>query len=311
MGVSVGIDVSKQHLDWARGSEGRSLRVRNTRAGIQTLVAQLAQEKDLDRILVESTGGYERPLTEALSAAGLPVILVNPWRVRRFGEALGILAKTDSIDAQLLALFGERATPPVRPLPGPRDRQMSDLARRRRQLIAMIVAEKSRLEHATSMVRRDILALVQVLERRVAKLDRCIDAAIAASAARAETRSRLESVPCVGPGIARSLIVDLPELGSLGRRQIASLVGIAPFANDSGKKSGHRRIRAGRSGPRTALYLAAMNAARFNPVLREMYQRLVGAGKPPKVALIAIARKLLTILNAMVRDQTSWKPAMP
>jgi transposase len=307
MGVSIGIDVSKQHLDWASASEAQSVRVQNTRAGIRRLVSRLAEEASLDRIIVESTGGYERALTDALAEAGLAVILVNPWRVRRFGEGLGILAKTDAIDAHVLALFGERAAPPQRPAPSQRDREMADLVRRRRQFIAMIVAEKSRLEHARSVVRRDIFALVQVLERRVSKVDAVIDNAIAADAIRAEKRERLEAVPCIGPGIARALIVDLPELGTLGRRQIASLVGIAPFANDSGKKSGHRRIRAGRSGPRTALYLAAMNASRFNPVLRPMYQRLIAAGKPPKVAFIAIARKLLTILNAMLRDGTSWQ----
>ena len=173
----------------------------------------------------------------------------------------------------------------------------------------MIVAEKNRLEHASSVVRRDILALVKVLERRVSKLDDRIDAAIADHPKKAKTRDQLEGVPCVGPGIARVLIVDLHELGTLGRRQIASLVGIAPFANDSGKRTGRRRIRAGRSGPRTALYLAAMNASRFNPVLKTMYDRLIAAGKPPKVAYIAIGRKLLTILNAMVRDGTNWQQA--
>jgi transposase len=155
--------------------------------------------------------------------------------------------------------------------------------------------------------RQTILALVEVLERRVAKLDLTIDKAIAADKTRAEMREQLEGVPCIGPGIARALIVDLPELGTLGRRQIASLVGVAPFANDSGKKTGPRRIRAGRPGPRAALYLAAMNASRFNPVLKNMYDRLIDAGKPPKVAFIAIARKLLTILNAMVRDRTNWQ----
>lgn len=312
MGVSAGIDVSKQHLDWALGSKAKTAQVRNTRAGIRSLVMRLGEQAaDLDRIIVESTGGYERALVEALAEAGLPVILINPWRVRRFGEGLGILAKTDSIDAHVLALFGERAAPPARPVPGPRDRQMGDLVRRRRQLTAMIVAEKNRLEHAATVIRRDILALVKILERRVAKLDDRIDAAIAGDTTKARTRAQLESVPCVGPGIARALIVDLPELGTLGRRQIASLVGIAPFANDSGKKSGYRRIRAGRSGPRTALYLAALNASRFNPVLKSMYGRLIKAGKPPKVALIAIARKLLTILNAIVRDDTMWQLTTP
>jgi transposase len=193
--------------------------------------------------------------------------------------------------------------------PAPDSRQMTDLVRRRRQLIGMIVAEKSRLDTASVVIRRDIQSLVKVLERRVAKIDQRIDAAIASNAEKAENWERLQSAPCVGPGVARALIVDLPELGALSRKQITSLVGLAPFAKDSGKKTGQRRIRAGRSGPRTALYLAAMNGARFNPVLKVMYERLTAAGKPPKVAFIALARKLLTILNAMVRDGTSWQQA--
>jgi transposase len=304
----VGVDVSKHHLDWVLGDEGNVARVPNTPAGVRRLVAKL-RGLEVELIVVESTGGYERKLTEALSEANLPVVLVNPWRVRRFGEGLGILAKTDPIDARILALYGERARPARRPLPASRQRQLADLVRRRRQLIAMIVAEKSRLDTASAIIRRDIQALVKVLERRVVKLDERIDAAIASDPERAEDRERLQSAPCVGPGVARALIVDLPELGALGRKQITSLVGLAPFAKDSGRKTGHRRIRAGRSGPRTALYLAAMNGARFNPVLKAMYERLTAAGKPPKVAFIALARKLLTILNAMVRDGTTWEQA--
>jgi transposase len=309
MGECVGVDVSKQHLDWVLGSEGNVRRVPNTPAGVRRLVAGLL-EGSAARIVVESTGGYERALAEALSGAGLPVVLVNPWRVRRLGEGLGVLAKTDPLDARLLALYGERARPQPRPLPGPRQRQMADLVRRRRQLIAMVVAEKNRLDTASPMIRRDIRAVVTMLEKRVAKLDRRIDSAIEADPEKAQTRDRLQSVPSVGPGVARALVVDLPELGALGRRQIASLVGVAPFARDSGKKSGYRRIRAGRAAPRTALYLAAMNGARFNPVLKPMYERMIAAGKPPKVALIALARKLLTILNAMVRDGTDWQQSM-
>lgn len=308
MGVYVGIDVSKQHLDWAVGAEGVVDQVPNSRAGVRQLVTALGRI-ELESIVVESTGGYERVLTEALAAAALPVVLVNPWRVRRFGEGLGVLAKTDPLDARVLAMFGERARPARRPLPGPKQREMADLVRRRRQLIAMIVAEKSRLDTASLVVRRDINSLVQLLERRVARLDERIDRAIADDPEKSEQWTRLQTAPCVGPGVARALIVDLPELGSLGRRQITSLVGLAPFAKDSGKKSGYRRIRAGRAAPRSALYLAAMNGARFNAVLKEMYQRLIAAGKPPKLALIALARKLLTILNAMVRDGTDWRQA--
>jgi transposase len=306
MGDCIGVDVSKHHLDWVRGGQGSVAKVPNTSAGIRRLVAKL-RNLEATLIVVESTGGYERALTEALSAADLPVVLVNPWRVRRFGEGLGVLAKTDPLDARILALYGERAEPVRRPLPSPRQREMADLVRRRRQLIAMIVAEKSRLDTASAAVRSDIQTLVKILERRVAKIDVRIDTAIDADPEKAAHRERLQSVPCVGPGIARALIVDLPELGSLGRRQIASLVGIAPFARDSGNKTGKRRIRAGRSAPRTALYLAAMNGARFNPVLKTFYLRLIEAGKPPKLAFIALARKLLTILNAMLRDGTTWR----
>jgi len=308
MGDSIGVDVSKHHLDWTLGGDGNVERIPNTPAGVRRVVAKF-RSLEAALIVVESTGGYERGLTEALSEAGLPVVLVNPWRVRRFGEGLGVLAKTDPLDARILALYGERAQPERRPLPGPRQRQMADLVRRRRQLIAMIVAEKSRLDTASAVIRRDIQALVKLLERRVVKIDERIDAAIAADPEKAENCERLQSAPSVGPGVARALIVDLPELGALSRKQITSLVGLAPFAKDSGRKTGQRRIRAGRSGPRTALYLAAMNGARFNPVLKAMYERLTAAGKPPKVAFIALARKLLTILNAMVRDGTTWKQA--
>jgi transposase len=306
MGVFVGVDVSKQHLDWATGGDSDVERLPNTAAGIRRLAARLAK-LDLELIVVESTGGYERALTEKLFEGGLPVVLVNPWRVRRFGEGLGVLAKTDPLDARMLALYGERAKPQQRPLPGPRQRELADLVRRRRQLIAMIVAEKSRLDTATSSIRRDIKSVIELLERRVVKIDKQIDTAIDADPEKADNKQRLQSVPSVGPGVARALIVDLPELGALSRREIASLVGLAPFARDSGKKSGYRRIRAGRSAPRTALYLAAMNAARFNPTLRPVYQRMIEAGKPPKVAFIALARKLLTMLNAMVRDGTQWE----
>jgi len=305
MGVHVGVDVSKSHLDWVLGPEGEVSRLPNSPAGVRRLVSSL-RKLDLALVVVESTGGYERLLTVALAKAELPVALVNPWRVRRFGEGLGVLAKTDELDARMLALYGERARPERRPVPSPRQREMADLVRRRRQLISIIVAEKNRLDTASKLIRKDIEAVVKLLERRVAKLDEKIDQAIQADDEKAELWSRLLAVPSVGPGVARALIVDLPELGQLSRRQISSLVGLAPFAKDSGKKSGMRRIRAGRAAPRTALYLAAMNGARFNPVLKRMYDRLLEAGKPKKVALIAVARKLLTILNAMARDHKDW-----
>jgi transposase len=301
----VGIDVSKANLDWAihQGPEGR---VQNRKIQIRRLVIKL-QKLQPTLVVVESTGGYERALIEALQEAHVPVAHVNPWRVRRFGEGLGQLAKTDPIDARILARFADQARPNPTAPKSPVQRELGHLTRRRRQLIAMIVAEKNRLENADPSIRRDIQSLVQVLERRVAKLDQRLDGIIHADSEKHQLAERLQTAPCVGPGIARTLIAELPELGALDRRQIAALVGVAPFARDSGRKQGTRWIRAGRAAPRTALYLAAMNGARFNPVLRGFYQRLIQAGKPPKLALIALARKLLTILNAMVRDSKNWQ----
>jgi transposase len=300
---SVGVDVSKDHLDWASSARSVVERIPNRVAGIRRLVRAL-RELQPERIVVEATGGYERALVEALARAGLPVVVVNPWRVRRFGEGMGALAKTDRIDAQLLALFGERARPTIRPLlRGPE----AALIARRRQLVEMLVAERNRLGLATRAVRRDIASLIRILERRIARLDRQIDSLLEADPERQETAAILQSAPSVGPGVARSLLVDLPELGRLSPKQIASLAGLAPFARDSGRKKGQRSVRAGRAAPRTALYLAAMNGARFNPVLRRFYERLRAAGKPPKLAFVALARKLLTILNAMVRDRTTWR----
>lgn len=303
---NVGVDVSKDHLDWAASAQSAVERVPNHAAGIRRLVKVL-RKLEPERVVVEATGGYERALVGAAVRAGLPVVVVNPWRVRRFGEGLGVLAKTDGIDAQLLALFGERARPPIRSLArGPE----AALIARRRQLVEMLVAERNRLGIATQAVRRDIASLIRILERRIARLDQQIDDLLEADPERQETAALLQSAPSVGPGVARSLLVDLPELGRLSPKQIASLVGLAPFARDSGRKKGQRSVRAGRAAPRTALYLAAMNGSRFNPVLRAFYERLRAAGKPPKLAFVALARKLLTILNAMVRDRTAWRPGL-
>jgi transposase len=280
---------------------------RPQRAGpIAQLVRQLVALEPR-RIVVESTGGYERRLVTKLAEAGLPVVVVNPRRVRSFGQALGILAKTDALDARLLALFGEKAEPEVRPILQGRARLLADLVARRRQLVSMVVAEKSRRETAATAVRRSIEVMLRVLAQQVRALERRIDQTLGEDLETAELAALLQTVPSVGPGVARTLLVDLPELGHLGRREIASLVGVAPFARDSGKIRGVRYIRGGRSSVRTALYLAAMNASRFNPVLRALYERLRQAGKPPKLAFVAVARKLLTILNAIARERTAWQ----
>jgi len=307
MGLQIGIDVSKHHLDWASSQDETVRHLRNDRRSVGQLVRRLAGLAP-ERIIVESTGGYERLVVDRLAEAGLPVVVVNPYRVRRLGEGLGILAKTDPIDARLLALYGEHVQPMIRPIPQGETRKLADLVARRRQLIAMIVAEKSRLDTAPRHVRSDVAGVVKHLEGRIARLDRRIDAALVADPERAELFELLQSVPGVGPGVARTLVVDLPELGHLDRREIASLVGVAPFARDSGLKRGQRKVRGGRASVRTALYLAAMSASRFNPVLRELYERLRKAGKAPKLAFIAVARKMLTMLNAIARERISWEP---
>jgi transposase len=307
MAPCVGIDVAKHTLEWNLAGEEKVQHARNEPRPIAQLVRQLVA-LDLDRIVVESTGGYERTLVTKLAEAGLPVVIVNPRRVRSFGQALGLLAKTDAIDARLLALFAEKAEPEVRPILQGRARLLADLVARRRQLVAMRVAEKNRRDTASAAVRRSIDALLRVLAEQVRELDRRIDQALREDVESAELASLLQTVPGVGPGVARTLLVDLPELGHLGRREIASLVGVAPFARDSGKLRGVRYIRGGRASVRSALYLAAMTAARFNPTLRALYQRLRQAGKPPKLAFVAVARKLLVILNAIARERTAWQP---
>jgi transposase len=306
--LSIGVDVSKLHLDWAVHGDPRVRRVANDRRGVARLVVELCRLRPA-RVVLESTGGYERRLLEALAAAGLPGVQVNPWRVRRFGEGLGVLAKTDPIDARLLARFGAVAELAPTPLRQGPQRLAADLIARRRQILAMIVAEKNRLPVAARALRREISSLIQILQRRVARLERQIDGLLQQDVERAAVGAILRSAPSVGPAVSRTLLVDLPELGRLSRRAIASLVGVAPFARDSGQKRGLRHTRGGRASVRTALYLAALTGARFNPMLRALYQRLRAAGKPAKLALVALARKLLTILNAMVRDRTAWRSA--
>jgi len=306
MGLSIGIDVAKHTLEWAAGSSEKIQHTRNEPRPIAGLVRRLITLEP-ERIVVESTGGYERRLVAKLAEAGLPVVVVNPRRVRSFGQGMGFLAKTDAIDARLLALFGEKAEPPIRPILQGTDRLLADLVARRRQLVSMIVAEKNRKETAPPAVLRTIHPVLRSLEKLVREIEQHIDAMLCQDAERAELLTLLQTVPGVGPAVARTLLIDLPELGHLGRREIASLVGVAPFARDSGTFRGVRRIRGGRASVRTALYLAAMTASRFNPTLAKVYQRLRKAGKPPKLAFVAIARKLLVALNAIARDRTAWQ----
>ncbi len=306
METNVGIDVSKHGLDWCLGPDEKIQHSANEPRAIAALVRRLVQ-CDPVRIVVESTGGYERKLVLKLAEAGLPVVVMNPRRVRSFGEGMGFLAKTDAIDARLLALFGERVEPEIRPILQGTDRLLADLVARRRQLVAMKTAEKNRKEIAEPVIQRTIAQVVRVLEKQLKDLDVRIDSLLKQDADQAELLELLQTVPGIGPAVARTLLVDLPELGHLGRREIASLVGVAPFARDSGKFRGARRIRGGRASVRTALYLAAMTASRFNPPMTATYQRLRLAGKPPKLAFVAIARKLLVALNAIARDRVAWQ----
>ncbi len=306
MRPSIGIDVSKAKLDWAEGSTEEIHEVRNQPRAIRQLADRL-ERLDPARIVIESTGGYERALVAKLSALGLPVVVVNPRRVRSFGEGMGFLAKTDAIDARLLALFGEKAVPEIRPILQGRDRLLADLVARRRQLVGLLVSEKNRKETAPAAVSATIEPILRAVAQQITKLEMRIDRALREDLEPAELLDLLQTVPGIGPAVARTLLVDLPELGALGRRQIASLVGVAPFARDSGTFRGHRRIRGGRASVRTALYLAAMTAARFNPTMKSVYQRLRDAGKPPKLAFVAIARKLLVALIAIARDRVAWQ----
>jgi len=308
MAACAGIDVSKDHLDWTMGSEGDLRQVPNTPAGVRRLVRTL-QRFELERVVFEATGGYERLLHQALVDAGLPAVRVNPKRVRDFGRGLGILAKNDGIDARLLAVFGAKAEPRLETARNAAGRRMSELAARRRQLVQLITMEKNRREQMPRWLRADQEGLIRILEARVAKIDGLLDETIAEDAEQKDRFERMQTIPGVGAKTARAILADLPELGKLDRRKIAALAGLAPFAKDSGRKSGQRRIHGGRAAPRTALYLAALIASRFNPTLKVVYERLKAAGKPGKVALVAVARKLLTILNAIVRDGTEWRTA--
>jgi transposase len=304
--VYVGIDVSKGQLDVAEYPAGISWSTTNDDAGVEALVARW-QESAPIRIIVESTGGYELRLVTELTIAFLPVVVINPRLARNFARATGRLAKTDAIDAALLAQFGATVRPDVRPLPDEETQALSSLVARRRQLINMRTAEENRLDLALRPVQREIRTHIRWLNKRIAEMERQLKAAIKASPTWSEKDAILQSVPGVGPTLSLTLLAEVPELGQLNRREIAALIGVAPLNRDSGASRGRRCIWGGRAAVRTVLYMAGVTAAHFNPVLREFYQRLVNAGKPKKVAIVACMRKLLTILNAMIKNMTYWQ----
>ena len=304
--VFVGIDVSKSRLDVAIHPGGEQFSTGNDEAGLARLVERLAGQA-IACIVLEATGGLELPAVGALIQAGLPVVAVNPRQVRHFAKAMGRLAKTDQIDARVLAHFAEAAKPQIRPVPDEATLALSDLLARRRQVIEMLTAERNRLIRSKGSVREHIASHIRFLEEEADRLDHELAHLLKESPVWQEKDDLLKSVPGVGPVLSTTLLAELPELGSLDRKKIASLAGLAPFNCDSGLLKGKRMIYGGRAPVRTALYMATLVATRHNPVIRECYGRLIGAGKAPKVALVACMRKLLVILNAMVREGIPWK----
>lgn len=306
--IIVGIDVAKDRLDVAVRPSGELFVAERNGDGVELLVQRLGSLAPA-LVALEATGGFETVVAAALGAAGLPFVVVNPAQVRAFAKAVGQRAKTDPIDAAVIAHFAEATKPEPRPLPDEATRQLADLVARRRQIVEMIGAERQREKRATARIRKSIARLIKALEKELASVNGDIDDAVRGSPAWRETEDLLASVPGIGPIIARTLIADLPELGRLDRKKIAALAGLAPFTRQSGQWRGRSCIGGGRTNVRTALFMGAMTARRHNPVLKAFFDRLVAAGKPKIVALIAVARKLLTILNAVLRDQKPWQTA--
>lgn len=308
--VFAGVDVSKARLDVASTGASEAWSVSNTSKGIEELVEGL-RDIGPELVVMEATGGFEVHAAAALAAAEIPIVVANPRQVRDFAKSTGQLAKTDAIDAHILALFAERVRPQVRPLPDEDARALDAIVARRRQVIAMITAEKNRLGFAVPAVKKSIEEHIRWLERQLERVDSDLDHRIRKSPVWKAKHNLLRDVPGVGPNLARTLIAELPELGRLSNKQIAALVGVAPLARDSGLFRGKRMIWGGRATVRSALYMSILSATKWNPVIRVFYLRLRAQGKPPKVAMVACMRKLLTILNAMVRDNRQWDPAIP
>jgi transposase len=307
--VSVGIDVSKSRLDIAVHETAETWPSTNDSSGCAALVTKLKLMKPTS-IVLEATGGFETLVTATLSAADLPIIVVNPRQVRDFAKATGELAKTDRIDCRVLAHFAAAIDPPLRPVKSAETQHLEALLARRRQIVEMLVAEKNRLaNHRDRAVVKDLNAHIVWLERRLKSSDDELQRVLKTSSAWRERDNLLRSVPGVGPVLSLTLLAQLPELGQLNRREIAKLVGVAPFNWDSGQWRGSRHIWGGRATVRSPLFMATLCAIRINPTIRYFYRRLIVAGKAPKVAITACMRKLLTILNAMVKTQTSWRTA--
>jgi len=302
----VGIDVSKAWLDVAQHEREETFRVSNDDAGIAELVKRMKALKP-KLIVVEPTGGFEKLLVAELTHAGLPVVVVNAKRVRDFARATGRLAKTDKLDAKVLAHFAAAIRPAVRRLPNTEEERLTMLLTRRRQVVDMLTVEKNRLVTVRAKMRSDIEAHIEWLANNLEELDKEIEDFVESTPIWKEKDNLLQSVPGVGPVTSATMLGMMPELGKLNRQEIAALVGVAPVNKDSGRKQGRRRIYGGRADVRSVLYMAALSAKKFNPVIKKFYERLIKQGKQKKVALTACMRKLLVILNAMMRSNQPWR----
>lgn len=307
--IHVGIDVSKERLDVHVRPSGEAFAVSRDGKGLEELVDRLRAACPT-LIVVEATDGFETIAAAAIAGAMLPLAVVNPAQVRHFAQAIGKRAKTDPIDAAVIAHFAEAVKPPPRPVPDAQARLLAELVTRRRQIIEMIVAERQREKRVENVrVRKSLARTIRTLEKELPEIDGDIDTLVRGSPAWREKEDLLVTFPGVKNTLARTFLAEVPELGRLTRREIASLAGLAPFTRRSGRWIGKSMIGGGRAPLRAALYMAALSASRCNPVLKSFYQRLLSAGKPTMVALIAVARKILTILNAMIRDQKQWRSA--
>ncbi len=305
---NIGIDVGKAFLDVYILEVDRHFQVSNDVSGIRELLKTLARFK-LTRIVVEATGGYERTLVESLAEAAMPVVVVQPTNVRQFAKAQGILAKTDKIDAKLIALFGAKMEPEIRPISSKKVRYVRDLLARKRQLMEARTQELNRVQKAPTVLQRSHTRSIKFLDKEIDWVNAQLQKAVHEVAEWQQTYELLKTVPGIGDGVAYTLLGELPELGSLTNRQVGALCGLAPYNKDSGKMNGKRRIKGGRAPIRTVLYMAMMCCVRYNPVMKKFYSRLVDQGKHKKVALTACMRKMMTFLNAMVRDGKAWQEA--
>lgn len=305
----VGIDVSKDRLDVHVRPSGESFAVSRDGAGIAELAERLCAAAPT-LVVLEATGGFEITVAAGLAGAGLPLAVVNPAQIRAFARAVGRLAKTDRLDAEIIARFADQVRPEPRPVADENARALAELVARRRQVVEMIGMESNRRQQARSdRVRKGVDRILTALQAELADLDRDLDDQIKGSPAWRAAEDLLTSVPGIGPITARTLIAELPELGRIDRRRLAALVGVAPVNRDSGAMRGHRAIAGGRADVRNVLFMAALAAIRHNPVIKDLYDRLRQRGRPAKTALVAVIRKLLTILNAIIRDQRPWQTA--